>query len=92
MNLMPEYLYMYAMENGKTRFLTSEEYGDYRDAVSSMEKSKEQLEQLLEEESLRLFKLYTKSRDKENDCDDLSTFRMGLSMGLKLGAYCLMEH
>lgn len=92
MNSMLEYLYMYAMENGKNRFLTPEELRDYHDAIASMEKTNDQLEHILEEESLRLFKLYAKSRDKENHCDDLSTFRMGLSMGLKLGVYCLMEH
>ena len=46
----------------------------------------------MEGESLRLFKLYAENRDEEENYEDLSTFRAGLAIGLKLGVFAMSEH
>lgn len=91
MNLILESLYLYAMESGKNRYLDRDELRDYRSAVCAMERLSDQLEHLLEGESLRLFKLYAENCDEERRYDDLSTFRKGLAIGLKLGALSVSE-
>lgn len=86
-----DYLFMCAMENQK-QYLDSSELRDYRDASRAQSELKEQLEQLLEGEALHLFKLYTENRDDESNFDEYSSFRRGLSMGLKLGAFYSSEY
>lgn len=79
------------MEDQKSYF-DKDELRDYRAAFRAEEKLKEQLEQLLEGESLRLFNLYTQNRDEEDYWNEVSLFRSGLSMGLKLGAFYTSEY
>lgn len=91
MNSFFESLYLYAMESGKNCCFDRDELRDYRSAVRAAEKLSGQLERLLEGESLRLFKLYAETCDDERYYDDLSTFRKGLAIGLKLGAFAMSE-
>ena len=56
-----------------------------------MEKEHDKLVDLLEGEALKLFDLYVENRDDEAHYEDLSTFRVGLAIGLKLGAFGLSE-
>lgn len=86
-----EHLFMCAMEDQK-RYLDGPELRDYRAASRAQSELKEKLEQLLDGEALRLFKLYTENRNEESNFDEYSSFRKGLSMGLKLGAFYSSEY
>ena len=91
MNSILDYLYLCAMESHKSRYLTQEETRDYRAAARYMEIEHDKLVDLLEGEALKLFDLYVENRDDEAHYEDLSTFRVGLAIGLKLGAFGLSE-
>lgn len=91
MNNILSSLYNCAMESRSEYFLMHDELRDYKNALRSSEELEEQLEELLKEEPLRLFKLYIGSRNDEGSISSISAFRRGLAMGLKLGAYCLFQ-
>lgn len=88
MNDILSSLYNCAMEHQPMQYLTRDELRDYNSALHL----EEQLEALLKEEPLRLFGLYVSQRDDEGGLVSISSFRAGLSMGLKLGAFCILEH
>ena len=92
MNSILQSLYTYAMDSGKNRYMDRDELREYRSAARSIEKLRDQLEHLLEGESLRLFKLYAENRDEEENYENFSTFRAGLAIGLKLGVFAMSEH
>lgn len=91
MNSILDYLYLCAMERDKSGYLTPDEKRDYHAAASFAEKEYDKLKLLLEGEPLRIFDLYAENRDDEVHYEDLSTFRIGLAMGLKLGAFGLFQ-
>ena len=91
MDSILEHLFMCAMENKKT-YLNQDELRDYHATLHADEKLKEELEQLLEGESLRLFKLFAENRDEEENWNETSAFRVGLSMGLKLTFFATSEY
>lgn len=84
-------LYNCAMESRSKHFLTGNELRDYKSALRSEEKLKGELEQILEGEPLRLFELYADNKDDEGGISNISSFRKGLAMGLKLGAFGLLQ-
>ena len=86
-----KHLFRCAMEDQKS-YLNQNELRDYRAAFRAQEELKEQLEQLLEGESLRLFKLFTENRDEEGNWSEASSFRIGLAMGLKLAFFATSEY
>ena len=79
------------MEDQKN-YLDRDEYRDYHAAMRTEEQLKDQLEQLLEGEALRLFKLFVKNKEEGESWSEASFFRIGLSMGLKLGAFYTSEY
>jgi len=83
---------MSAIESRGKHYLAHDELRDYRAAARSIEKLENQLEQLLEGESLRLFNLYVENRNEEGHWEDISSFRRGLAMGLKLGSFAASEY
>ena len=91
MNTILNHLFMCAMEDQKFYF-TSDELRDYRAATRAAEKQKGQLKCLLEGESLRLFDLFLENRDEEGNLIEFSSFRRGLAIGLKLGAFYTSEY
>lgn len=86
-----DHLYMCALENREQCHLTPDELRNYQNALQSEEKLETQLEQLLEDEPLRLFRLYIDNRDDEGGISNISAFRKGLVMGLKLGVFATSE-
>ena len=92
MNNILSSLYNCAMENSSEHFLTRDELRHYKSALQSSEELEEQLENFLKDEPLRLFKLYTDNRDDEGGISNISAFRMGLAMGLKLGLFAMSEY
>ena len=91
MNSILEHLFRCAMENQKS-YLNKDELHDYRTAAREAEKQKEQLEQLLEGESLYLFNLFAKNCDKEVNWSEVSSFRKGFAMGLKIGVFHFSDY
>lgn len=91
MNLILESLYNCGMENRSQHYLTRDELRDYQSAMRSEEKLEVQLEDLLKDEPLRLFKLYVDNKDDEGGISNISAFRKGLAIGLKLGAFAMSE-
>lgn len=91
MNKILNHLFLCAMEDQKN-YLDRDEYRDYRTAMRAEEQLKDQLEQLLEGEPLRLFKQFMKNREEGESWSEASFFRIGLSMGLKLGAFYTSEY
>ena len=91
MNSILEYLFMCATENQKT-YLNRDELRDYHATIRADEELKEELEQLLEGESLRLFKRFAENRNEEEYLNETSAFREGLSMGLKLAFFATSEY
>lgn len=91
MNKILNHLFLCAMEDQKD-YLDRDEYRDYRVAMRTEEQLKDQLEQLLEGEPLRLFKQFMKNREEGESWSEASFFRTGLSMGLKLGAFYTSEY
>lgn len=83
---------MCASESGAKRYLTPDELRDYRTAVNVEEKLAGQLEQLLEEGPLQLFERFCENHSEQEYFDDLSAFRSGLAVGLKLGAFYASEY
>ena len=79
------------MEKRELHYLTQDEFRDYESALQSEEKLEIQLEQLLKDEPLRLFKLYQDKSDNESGISNISAFRRGLAIGLKLGAYTMLD-
>lgn len=92
MNAILSSLYNCAMESRSEHFLTGDELRDYKNALRSSEGLEEQLEELLRDEPLRLFKLYADNKDDVGGISSVSAFRKGLAMGLKLGAFAMLEH
>ncbi len=86
MNRILEHLFRCAMEDQKS-YLDRDELRDYRAAAHWAENQKQQLEQLLEGEPLRLFALFAENRDEETNWNEVSSFRKGFAMGLKIGAF-----
>lgn len=86
MNTILNHLFRCAMEDQKF-YLNSDELRDYHAAARAAEKQKGQLKCLLEGESLRLFELFSENRDEEGNWVEIFSFRSGLAMGLKLGAF-----
>lgn len=84
-------LYNCAMEKVSQDFLSQDELHNYQSAICHEKALKQDLEQLLEGESLRLFRLYIDNRDDEGAFASISAFRKGLTMGLKLGALSASE-
>lgn len=91
MNSFLSSLYNYAMEDTDQRFLTRDELRDYGSARQSEEKLEKQLEELLKDESLRLFELYIDTRDDDGGISSISAFCRGLVIGLKLGAFAMPD-
>ena len=91
MDSILNYLYLCAMESNKSCYLTPDEYRDYHAAARYIEEEKDKLKHLLEGEALHIFDLYVENRSDEAHYEDLSTFRIGLAIGLKLGAFGLSE-
>ena len=91
MNSILDRLYGYSMESRELHYLTQHQLQDYENALRSEEKLEMQLEELLTGEPLRLFKLYADHRDDEGGISNISAFRRGLVIGLKLGAFALPE-
>ena len=91
MNSILKHLFRCAMEDQK-QYLNQQESRNYHDANRAKEKRKEQLEELLEGEALRLFEQFVESFEDESNLTEISYFRTGLAMGLKLGAFCISEY
>lgn len=89
MNSILQSLYNTAMENRSQSYLTQDELRDYQSALKSEEKLEKQLEDLLKDEPLRLFRLYADNRDDEGDISSISAFRKGLAIGLKLNFFAM---
>lgn len=82
-------LYSTAMEKRDQDYLTMDEFRDFQCALRREEELERELEQLLQDESLRLFKLYVDKKDDESGIASISAFRRGLAMGLKLSAFAM---
>lgn len=91
MNDILSSLYNCAMEHQPMQYLTRDELRDYNNALHLEEQLEGQLEALLKEEPLRLFGLYVNQRNDEGGIVSISSFRAGLSMGLKLGTFTMLE-
>ena len=91
MNSILQSLYTTAMENRSQSYLTQDELRDYQSVLKSEEKLEKQLEELLKDEPLRLFKLYIDNRDDDGGISSVSSFRKGLAVGLRPGAFGLLE-
>lgn len=91
MNNILSSLYNCAIEGTDQQFLTRDEFRDYRSARQSKEKQYGRLEEVLEGEPLRLFKLYADNSEEAQYHANVSAFRKGLAMGLKLGAFGLLQ-
>lgn len=91
LNSILKHLFRCAMEDQK-QYLDRDELRDYRDALRTEEGLRDQLETLLEGEALHLFELFTKNCDKEASWNEFSSFRKGLAMGLRLGAFYTSEY
>lgn len=92
MNNILSSLYNCAMEGTDQQFLTRDEFRDYRSAHKSKEKQHGRLEEALEGESLRLFKLYVDNSEEAQYHANVSAFRKGLAMGLKLGVFAMSKY
>lgn len=91
MNSILSSLYNYAMEDTDQRFLTQDELRDYGSARRSEEKQRGRLEEVLEVEPLRLFELYADNSEEVRYYANISAFRKGLAIGLKLGAFAMPD-
>lgn len=92
MNSILESLYNCAMENRHKCYLSRDEERDYHSSLLAGEKREEQLAQILDGESLHLFKLYVDNSEESNYLQSLSSFRKGLAIGLKLGAFAMSDY
>lgn len=85
-------LYNCAIKNEAQHYLTHSDLMDYNHAVQYKEETEQELERALDGELLRLFKLY-RDNEQEAEClENISIFRKGLAMGLKLGAFYTSEY
>lgn len=91
MNSILSSLYNTVMESRSQTYLFQDELRDYQSALRSEEKLREELEHLLKDEPLRLFELYADNKDDEGGISNISAFRKGLAVGLRLGAFGLLE-
>ena len=85
-------LYNCAIKNEAQHYLTQSDFRDYNSALRYRGETEEKLKQLLEGEPLRLFKLYQDNDQEAEYLENISIFRKGLAMGLKLGAFCISEY
>lgn len=92
MNNILSSLYNCAIEGTDQQFLTQDEFRDYRSALRSSKKLEGQLEELLKGEPLRIFKLYVDNSEEAQYHANVSAFRKGLAMGLKLGVFAMSKY
>lgn len=91
MNNILSSLYNCAIKNETQHYLTHSDFMDYNSAVRYKGEAEEKLNQLLEGELLRLFKLYQDNEQEAECLENISMFRKGLAIGLKLGAFCASD-
>lgn len=91
MNDILSSLYNCATESRSEHFLAPDDLRDYKSALRSLEKLEGQLEEILKDEPLRLFKLYVDNSEEAQYHANVSAFRKGLAMGLKLGVFAMSK-
>ena len=91
MNSILNILYSHAMEDPSQYYLTHDQLRDYRKSLTLEEELETQLEQLLKDEPLRLFKQYMDHCDNEGGLSNISAFYKGLAMGMKLGFFAMSD-
>lgn len=78
------------MSSRAEAYLIGDEIQNLRGAIRGKENLEQQLRELLDEKQLALLE---RCIDQGNDAsmwESISTFRKGLAMGLKLGAFCVL--
>lgn len=91
MNNILSSLYSCAMSSGPERYLIGDDIQNLRSAIRGKEHLEQQLRELLDEKQLALLERYLDQSSDAFGWEHISAFQNGLSIGLKLGAFCILE-
>lgn len=91
MNNILASLYNCAMSTGPDAYLMKDDIQNLHGAIRGKENLGQQLQELLDEKQLALLERYLDQSSDVSDWEYIAVFRKGLTMGLKLGAYCLLQ-
>lgn len=92
MNNILSSLYNCAMSTGADSYLIGDDIQNLHSATRAKEKLEQELQEFLEGEQLARLEHYIDQSSDANQWEHISAFRKGLAVGLKLGAFCILEH
>lgn len=91
MNSILASLYNCAMSSRGESFLIGDDVLNYHSALRGKEKLEKQLQEQLNDEQLKQLQRYIDRYEDAAGWEHISAFRKGLAVGLKLGAFCVLE-
>ena len=91
MNNILASLYNCAMSTGPDAYLMKDDIQNLHGAIRGKENLGQQLQELLDEKQLALLERYLDQSSDVSGWEYISVFRKDLAMGLKLGAYGLLQ-
>ena len=91
MNDILSSLYNCAMSPRSDPYLIGDDAQYLRSAAHGTEQLEQKLREILRDDQLPQFEQYLESREEAVGWEHIAAFRKGLAMGLKLGAFCVLE-
>ena len=91
MNAILSSLYNCAMSTGSEPYLLGDDEQYLRNAVHGSQELEQKLREALKDDQLPRLEQYLENREEAVGWEHVAAFRKGLAMGLKLGAFCVLE-
>ena len=91
MNQILSSLYNCAMSTKDDSYLIGDDVQNLHGAIRGKENLGQKLQERLDEEQLALLERYIEQSSDVSGWEHIAAFHKGLAVGLKLGAFCILE-
>ena len=91
MNHILSSLYNCAMSTGSDSYLIGDDVQNLHSALRGSQELERKLREILSDDQLPRLEQYLEGREEAVGWEHIAAFHKGLAVGLKLGAFCILE-